>query len=100
MDSDQLDPVKQLLQDRQKLQEKKWKIQRKLDNVGWQIWWLNWQIKFKNIKTQLRLYPAYYTKRAVGVCVIIAIAAVVYRIYHTVDEADDGEQPGDTKDVV
>jgi hypothetical protein len=86
-----------------KLQQEKWKLQREIDNAEWQLWWLNWQIKFKNIQMQLRLFPAYYTKRAVGMCVIIAIAAVVYRVYHTADETDEPHEhddvAGDTKEV-
>ncbi len=88
--------VEQQLAAYKELHETKWKIQRALDNVEWQIWWTNWQM-------QLRLYPAYYTKRAVGMCVIIAIAAVVYRVYHTVDETDESHEhddvAGDTKEV-
>ena len=95
MDAGQLSEVQQLFAGRKKSQEEKWKIERERNKIGWELWWLNWHIKFKNIRTQLRLYPAYYTKRAVGACVIIAIAAVVYRVYHTVDETDEPQENKD-----
>lgn len=92
MDVGQPSAVQQLFAARKKSQEEKWKIQRSLNKVEWELWWLNWHIKFNNIRMQLRLYPAYYTKRAVAACVITAIAAVVYRVYHTVDETDEPQE--------